>query len=117
MFEARRQAAFADELARWKRDGQLTYQQDDNSAVDIEESALPEGIAVIDSPVSGTVWKLLVATGEQVAAGDTVMILESMKMEIEVQATQTGCVERIITQQGHPVTAGQTLLWLRAGES
>ena len=70
----------------------------------------------IDSPVSGSVWQLLVEEGDLVAAGAAVMILESMKMEIEIHATQSGCVSKIIKQQGHAVTAGQTLLWLSAGE-
>jgi len=113
-FQHRRQAAFAGELAQWKRDGQLTYQQDDPATPAADEAALPEGMAGIDSPVSGSVWRLLVAEGDRVAAGAAVMVLESMKMEIEVHATQSGRVEKLIKQQGHAVTAGQTLLWLSA---
>jgi urea carboxylase len=115
-FEQQRQSAFAQELAQWKRDGQLTYQQDDGAAVQVEEDAIPEGVTGIDSPVSGSVWKSLVAQGDEVAAGDVVMILESMKMEIEIHATQAGRITNIIRQQGQSVTAGQTLLWLSTTE-
>ncbi|HEY6131955.1 MAG TPA: carboxyltransferase domain-containing protein, partial [Halioglobus sp.] len=111
-FQRRRQIAFAGELAQWKRDGQLTYQQEDAAIIDADERALPDGITGIDSPVSGSVWQLLVAEGDRVVAGAAVMILESMKMEIEIHATQSGCVSRIIKQRGHAVTAGQTVLWL-----
>jgi urea carboxylase len=84
--------------------------------VQIEEDAIPEGVTGIDSPVSGSVWKSLVAQGDEVAAGDVVMILESMKMEIEIHATETGRITNIIRQQGQSVTAGQTLLWLSTTE-
>ena len=107
-----RQTAFAAELAQWKRDGQLTYEQGEDAAGETAEEVLPEGIATVDSPVSGSVWKLVVEEGERVAVGDTVMILESMKMEIEIHAAHTGTVKKIIRQQGQPVTAGQSLLWL-----
>ena len=45
------------------------------------------------------------------------MILESMKMEIEIHATQSGEVQKILKQKGQSVTAGQTLLWLSEGEA
>jgi len=115
-FEAQRRTAFTAELERWRRDGQLTYRQEDPGIAAADEAALPEGVLAVDSPVSGNVWKLLVAAGDSIAAGDTVMILESMKMEIEVHAPRSGCVEKLLAQQGQPVTAGQSLLWLSAGE-
>lgn len=116
-FQNGRQSAFAEELAQWKRDGQLTYQQDESAPPVPDEDAMPEGNTGVDSPVAGSVWKLLVVEGDQVVAGDAVMILESMKMEIEVYATQPGTVSKIIRQQGQSVTAGQTLLWLSTGEA
>jgi urea carboxylase len=115
-FQNQRQSAFAEELARWKRDGQLTYKQDESAVIEVDDDTLPEGILGIDSPVSGSVWRVLVEAGNQIVAGDTVMILESMKMEIEIHATKPGRVEKFVKQQGHPVTAGQTLLWLSEGE-
>ncbi len=115
-FQERRQTAFAAELAQWRRNGQLTYQQDEVAVIEANEEALPDGATGIDSPVSGNVWQLLAQEGDTVAAGAVVMILESMKMEIEIHAIHAGCVGKIIKQQGQAVTAGQTLLWLHAGE-
>ena len=115
-FQNQRQSAFAQELAQWKRDGQLTYQQDEIVVPQADQEELPHGMTGIDSPVSGSVWRLLVAQGDRVAAGDAVMILESMKMEIEIHATQAGGVSKIFKQQGNSVTAGQTLLWLSDGK-
>jgi len=116
LFETRRRAAFAGELQRWQQDGQLTYRQEEPGIAAADPLVLPEGVAAVDSPVSGNVWKLLVETGDRIATGDTVMILESMKMEIEIHAPQSGCVEKLLTQQGQAVTAGQPLLWLSVGE-
>jgi len=116
-FQLQRQAAFAAELAQWKRDGQLTYQQDESAVAPGEQEDFPEGVTGVDSPVSGSVWRVQVAEGEQVAAGATLMILESMKMEIEIHAAHAGRIRKIIRQQGQPVTAGQTVLWLSDTES
>ena len=52
--------------------------------------------------------------GEQVKAGDVVMVLESMKMEIDIHADCDGRVEKILAQKGQGVIAGQPLLWLSA---
>jgi urea carboxylase len=115
-FQQQREAAFAAELAQWKRDGQLTYQQEESAALPDDDAVFPADVAGIDSPVSGSVWRVLVEEGDKVAAGDTVMVLESMKMEIEIQAAQSGRIRKIIKQQGQAVTAGQSVLWLSAGE-
>jgi urea carboxylase len=64
----------------------------------------------MDSPVSGSVWQCKVTAGDQVQAGDVLMILESMKMEIEIHATQSGTVHSLLKQQGQSVSAGQPLV-------
>jgi urea carboxylase len=60
---------------------------------------------------------VLVTEQDTVAAGDTVMIIESMKMEIEIHATASGTVQKILRQQGQSVTAGQALVWLDDGDT
>lgn len=52
------------------------------------------------SPMAGTMWKILVNVGDQVAAGDTVAILESMKMEIPIEAEASGKVVEIQGPEG-----------------
>ena len=49
----------------------------------------------VESEVAGSVWKIEVAVGDQVAKGDVLMILESMKMEIPVESPAAGEVEEI----------------------
>lgn len=52
------------------------------------------------SPMAGTMWKVLVGVGDQVAAGDTVAILESMKMEIPIETEVSGKVVEIQGPEG-----------------
>lgn len=64
------------------------------------------------SEITGTVWKLEVQPGQTVAAGDSLMIVESMKMEIPVTAESAGTVGEIFVAEGDLVEDGQTLLVL-----
>lgn len=107
-----RDQAFEEELARWKRNGQLTYEQVESDVVEGDEFVLPAGCHAIDSPVSGNVWQTKVEVGDCVEAGDVLMVLESMKMEIEIHAIRSGKVSSVLKQQGHSVQAGQALVVL-----
>ena len=64
----------------------------------------------LQAGLAGTVNKVLVTPGEQVVAGQTVMILEAMKMETEVSAMNSGSVAEVLVQQGDAVVVGQNLL-------
>ena len=64
------------------------------------------------SEVSGSVWKVEVTVGQTVAEGDTLLIVESMKMEIPVSAPGAGTVADIRTAEGESVTDGQLLVIL-----
>ena len=108
-FEARRQQAFADELADWHARGQFNYEAEEQSAaLTVEE--WPEDSTVIDSPVSGSVWQTEVCVGQRVQAGQLLMTLESMKMEIPVQATGDGVITHLLLDKGKRVNAGQALV-------
>ncbi|MCW5750390.1 MAG: biotin/lipoyl-binding carrier protein [Alphaproteobacteria bacterium] len=63
----------------------------------------------IKSEVSGTVWKVEVAAGSKVSAGDTLIILESMKMEIPVEAPVDGTVKELLVAEKDVIKDGQTL--------
>ena len=64
------------------------------------------------SEVSGSVWKLEVAVGQSVQAGDTLLIVESMKMEIPVESPSSGTVTELLVAEGDAVADGQWLLRL-----
>lgn len=64
---------------------------------------------IVKSPVVGTVWKVGVAVGDTVTADDDIFILESMKMEIPVEAEAAGTVTAISVAEGDQVAEGDAL--------
>ena len=66
----------------------------------------------IKSPMAGTVWKIVATIGQDVDYGDTVVILESMKMEIPVEADSAGKVVRFLVAEGDVVDDGVVLMEL-----
>ncbi|HQT47194.1 MAG TPA: acetyl-CoA carboxylase biotin carboxyl carrier protein subunit, partial [Acidocella sp.] len=73
------------------------------------EDALPPGARAVAAPVPGSVWQVLKAPGSLVAAGETLMILESMKMEVRVSAPAAGRLAMLSANPGTAVRAGQRL--------
>ncbi len=63
----------------------------------------------ITAGAAGKVWKIVVKAGQKVSKGDTVVILEAMKMEIPVVAPRDGVIEQIVISEGSPVEAGDSL--------
>lgn len=59
--------------------------------------------------ITGNVWKIEKQVGDAVTEGDTVVILESMKMEIPVEAPAAGTVASILTEEGAVVEEGAVL--------
>ena len=66
-------------------------------------------MADIVAPVTGTVWKVETKEGDSVAEGQTLFVLESMKMEIPIEATDAGRVTKIHVREGEPVEEGAPL--------
>lgn len=63
----------------------------------------------VKADVTGSVWKILTHAGQSLQAGDTVMILESMKMEIPVIAEDGGTLVELRVAEGQAVSEGQVL--------
>ena len=107
LFRERQQAAFVAERARWERQGYDPATAPTPSPaepVGEEEQGTP-----VESPVTGSVWKVATTEGETVNVGDLIMIVESMKTEIQVLATESGRLARLLAGAGTPVQAGQTV--------
>ena len=68
----------------------------------------------IESDVTGTVWKIEVEEGASVSEGSTLIILESMKMEIPVLASDNGTVAEILIEEEEAVSEGQVVVVLAA---
>jgi acetyl-CoA carboxylase biotin carboxyl carrier protein len=69
-------------------------------------------MADIEAHITGNVWKIEVKVGDEIEDGDTVVILESMKMEIPVEAEDDGTVKEIRCEEGQAVSEGDVLVVL-----
>ena len=69
-----------------------------------------QAATAVESPVPGSVWKILVEPGREVTAGETLVIVESMKMEIAVCAPSRRLVREVRCAEGRAVQLGQTLV-------
>ena len=67
-----------------------------------------EGV-VVSAPMSGVIMKILVKEGQNVKAGDNLFILEAMKMENEIKATQDGVIKSILVTESQQVETKQEL--------
>ena len=69
-------------------------------------------MADVPAHITGTVWKVEVSVGQQVSEGDVLVILESMKMEMPIEAPQSGKVKEIRCQPAQAVNEGDVLVVL-----
>jgi biotin carboxyl carrier protein len=70
----------------------------------------PAGANSVTAPLPGTITKILVQVGQQVKAGETVLVMEAMKMENNITAEFDGTVKAILVQQGAQVQSGDALV-------
>lgn len=66
-------------------------------------------MAEVKAELVGNLWKIVTEVGQQVEEDDTLMILESMKMEIPITTPVTGVVKEILVSEGEVVQEGQTV--------
>ncbi|MFC0561757.1 acetyl-CoA carboxylase biotin carboxyl carrier protein subunit [Halalkalibacter alkalisediminis] len=69
---------------------------------------------VIKTMMAGNIWKILVAEGDKISAGQEVAILESMKMEIPVEALQSGIVKALKKAEGDFIDEDEVLIELES---
>ncbi|RMM37825.1 Urea amidolyase-like protein [Pseudomonas amygdali pv. lachrymans] len=113
-FRAQQQSAFNAERERWIANGQADFQSDEGVAPNTKELPLQTGQQGVDSHIAGNLWQVQVQPGERVEAGDVLVILESMKMEIPLLAPVAGVVQEVRVQPGSAVRAGQRVVVLAA---
>jgi urea carboxylase len=111
-FKARQQAAFEAERERWHEAGAPVRTAGPvRSAPDSLE--IPDGCIAVSSPITGSVWQIAVDTGARVKAGDELIVVEAMKMEIPIAADEPGEIVEVRCERGRMICAGETLLVLR----
>ncbi|WP_321326041.1 urea carboxylase [uncultured Parasphingorhabdus sp.] len=117
-FEATRQSAFEAERAQWQQDGefdrvtQLTEDPALGAAAD-PAIELPEGTDLIEAPFGGSVWKLMVAEGDTVKAGDVIAVIEAMKMESPLESPDNGTIAALYINERQSLEPGAPMLALR----
>ena len=111
-FKETQQAAFDAERERWAQAG-LSVAEDSAGPAIAPQEEIAADCDAVTSQVAGSIWKVQVRAGDRVRAGDTLVIVESMKMEMQIAAPRDGEIVRIAVAEGQGVTAGQTLAVLR----
>ncbi|WP_433767161.1 urea carboxylase [Pseudomonas putida] len=111
-FRQQQQGAFNAERERWIASGQAHFESEEAAAPTTEDAPLASGEMSVDSHIAGNLWQVQVDIGSRVEAGDVLVILESMKMEIPVLAPMAGVVREIRVQPGSAVRAGQRVVVL-----
>ncbi len=112
-FEETRRAAFDEERADWQRRGE--FDRADPAEAEAAEAGaveVPDGADVIEAPFGGSVWKMLVAVGDEVEAGDAIAIIEAMKMECRVDSPGAGTISALYAQERQSVQPGAPILAL-----
>jgi acetyl-CoA carboxylase biotin carboxyl carrier protein len=66
-------------------------------------------MAEVKAELVGNLWKIVTEVGQAVEEDDTLMILESMKMEIPITSPITGTIKEILVKEGDVVQEGQTV--------
>ncbi|MEM9312874.1 MAG: DUF2118 domain-containing protein, partial [Pseudomonadota bacterium] len=117
VYETSRQAAFNAERAAWEASGefdrvsQLTEEAE--GAGEPEAIDVPDGAQLVEAPFGGSVWKLLVCEGDEVEAGQTIAVIEAMKMESPLESPASGTVAALYIKERQPVEPGAAMLALR----
>jgi urea carboxylase len=111
-FKEQQQQAFEAERQRWQETGQANFVAKEMTQIETDIATLTAQQRGVDSHVAGNIWQVLVKPGDTVKAGQTLLVLEAMKMEIEVVAPADGKVVSVVQKEGSQVHAGQRLMIL-----
>jgi urea carboxylase len=110
-FRTHQRQAFAEERERWAVAGQnVVASESITDAAPVSAAEIPADCEAVHAPLTGNLWKLLVRVGDEIRAGQEVVIIEAMKMEAAIASTATGRVVEIRCAEGRPVNSGESLL-------
>jgi urea carboxylase len=115
-FRARQAAAFGAERAAWAAAGEFDPRPEPAVAPagGGDSFDLPPGATLVEAPLSAGVWKVEVAPGDTVRAGDRLLTLEAMKTETSIEAPVDGEVLDVLVGAGAQVDSGAALVVLGA---
>lgn len=113
-FQSRRQAAFDAERADWEAKGEFARVEALSGVAEADDAVaaveVPAGADLVEAPLGGNVWKVLVEPGQAVEAGAVIAIIEAMKAECDVATPTAGVVSAVYAQPGQPIAAGAPVI-------
>ncbi|SFB05034.1 urea carboxylase [Cohnella sp. OV330] len=116
LFRAQQQQAFREEREDWKARGLAEYVSEQEPSKAASDDELPDEVDAIRCSMPGSMWKVQVSPGERVRKGDTLFIVESMKMEFSQNAPFDGIVHSVHAKPGDTVHAGQLVVGIAKSE-
>jgi urea carboxylase len=116
-FKQRQTRAFEEERERWRVNGQLDTAAPSVEIQDLEprQQEIPDGCEAVLAPMAASVFRVTVEPGQAVSAGQGLVVLDAMKMELEVAAPRAGVVRHVLCKAGQMVEAGQQIAVLCQG--
>ncbi len=111
IFKKTQQDAFEEERQMWERTGlaNFTTESADLLIQTMEHIEISEKEEAVESPIQGSLWKVMAKLGDVVQEGEVLAIAESMKMEIDIEAPEHGKITQVLCSEGENVTAGKIL--------
>jgi urea carboxylase len=115
-FQAQRQAAFDAERADWEVKGEFARIEalsgDPGAGVVADVIEAPEGAELVEAPLGGSVWKMLVEPGDRIEKGQVIAIIEAMKTECDVPSPSAGLVRQVYAAEGRAIASGAPMIAL-----
>lgn len=112
-FKAHQEASFEAERQRWIEQG-LDHFVSETEEIQTGNDVLPDDCEPVNATIPGSVWKVIAEEGKAVKKGDTIAVLESMKMEFPIESDYDGTVEKIFIKTSQQVNAGQMIAAIKA---
>ncbi|MDP3174324.1 MAG: urea carboxylase [Phenylobacterium sp.] len=115
-FQATRQAAFDAERADWEARGEFARVEAlsgvDDGPSDTAAVVAPEGSELVEAPLGGSVWKVLVTAGDVVRQGEVIAVIEAMKTECDVPSPSAGVVRAVYAEERQAIAPGAPMIAL-----
>lgn len=110
-FKKTQQDAFEEERQMWERTGLANFstENEDVQVQTMEQITLDENSEAIESPVQGSLWKVMAKLGDIVEEGEVLAIAESMKMEVDIEAPEHGKITKVLCGEGENIHSGKML--------
>ncbi len=115
-FQQTRQAAFDAERAEWERRGEFARVEALSTDVDaggvVDAIVAPDGSELVEAPLGGNVWKVLVKPGDRVEKGAVIAVIEAMKTECDVPSPAAGVVRQVYVAERQNISSGAPMIAL-----